>query len=454
MLDIEALTPLTPEVISRQATIIIGTIGQATHGNLTLVRALSGVDTHRFSSEHTRHLTIKLGYAGAKIYKSVPRSPKNALSGDEEERPMYASLRKTTPDRFTDENGVTWALERHVSFIDSFDHEFLMRCMLNGTVAMDAALLVIAGNDACPPPQTAVHLAAIEIMGVKNVIIVHNKADLLTTDEAMAHHDQIKQFVQGTVAANAPIISISAFQRQDIDLVCEHVVRSIPIPLRDFTSHPKLVIIRSFNGNKPGEGVEKLQGGVAGGSLLQGVLRLGDEIEIRPGIFSRNEDGKVISHTPIVTRIVSLKSDENNLDYAVPGGLIGVGTLMDPSLTRSDRLVGHVLGLKGSLPDVFTRLEVNFFLLRRVLGLRRPDGSKGARIEKLAKGEMLMIHISAATCGGKILAVKSDAAKILVSQPVCTQEGDKIALSRRIEKRWRLIGWGEIRRGIKSDDSS
>lgn len=73
--------------------------------------------------------------------------------------------------------------------------------------------------------------------------------------------------------------------------------------------------------------------------------------------------------TPIYSRIKTLLAEQNELQYAVPGGLIGVGTLIDPTLTRADRLVGQVLGLRDNLPDVFTEIEVSYYLLRRLLGI-------------------------------------------------------------------------------------
>ena len=108
-----------------------------------------------------------------------------------------------------------------------------------------------------------------------------------------------------------------------------------------------------------------------------------------------------------------------------------------------------MLGLKGSLPDVFTELEITFYLLRRLLGVKAQEGSKQAKVQKLTKSEVLMVNIGSTATGGKVLAVKQDLAKILLTQPVCTQEGEKIAISRRVDKHWRLIGWGEIRRGSK-----
>jgi len=118
----------------------------------------------------------------------------------------------------------------------------------------------------------------------------------------------------------------------------------------------------------------------------------------------------------------------------VPGGLIGAGTKIDPFLCRADRLVGQVLGHKGALPEIFTELEVNFFLLRRLLGVKSEGDKKQTRVAKLMKGEVLMVNIGSTSTGGRVLAVKQDLAKIVLIAPVCTSEGEKLALSRRIDK--------------------
>lgn len=140
--------------------------------------------------------------------------------------------------------------------------------------------------------------------------------------------------------------------KYNIDAVNEYIVKRVPIPIRDFTSEPKLIVIRSFDVNKPGAEVDDLKGGVAGGSILTGTLRLGQEIEIRPGIVSKDAQGRHKCQ-PIFSRIVSLHAENNQLQFAVPGGLIGVGTRIDPTLCRADRLVGQVLGAVGKLPDVY-----------------------------------------------------------------------------------------------------
>lgn len=471
------LTALTPEVISRQATINVGTIGHVAHGKSTVVKAISGVQTVRFKNELERNITIKLGYANAKIYKAAPLPPVADTDEEGETKvddgttsvlnetmikevipgttyPMYTSRGSSHADTFIDEKtNVTYHLRRHVSFVDCPGHDILMATMLNGAAVMDGALLLVAGNETCPQPQTSEHLAAVEIMRLKNIIILQNKVDLVKADAALAQQEQIRKFVVGTVADSAPILPISAVLRYNVDLVCEYLVHKIPVPVRDFTSDPRLIVIRSFDVNKPGQDVSNLQGGVAGGSILQGVLRVGDEIEVRPGIVTKKEcsDGSAVQLvcSPIFSRISSLYAESNDLQYAVPGGLIGVGTRIDPTLTRADRLVGQVLGLRGKLPEVFAEIEISYYLLRRLLGVKTSDGGKQAKVQKLTKGEILMVNIGSTGTGGKVEGAKSDLAKISLTQPVCTQEGEKIALSRRVDKHWRLIGWGEIKKGKK-----
>lgn len=329
-----------------------------------------------------------------------------------------------------------------------------MATMLNGAAVMDGALLLVSGNEPCPQPQTLEHLAAVEIMKLKNILILQNKIDLVKEAEAAAQYDEIRGFIQGTSAAQAPVIPISAQLKYNIDVVCEHIVKKIPIPPRDFTSAPRLIVIRSFDVNKPGGEVESLRGGVAGGSILQGVLRLGDEIEIRPGIVTKTKSGG-FKCVPILSRIVSLLAERNSLKYAVPGGLIGVGTMVDPMLTRADRLVGQVLGHVGKLPDIFTALEISFYLMRRLLGVKMDESKKKqGKVKKLSKGEILMVNIGSTSKGAKVVAVKNDLSKLVLTAPVCTMEGEKLALSRRVDKHWRLIGWGTIQKGTRIEASS
>ncbi|CRK13606.1 hypothetical protein BN1723_010101 [Verticillium longisporum] len=343
-------------------------------------------------------------------------------------------------------------ISAQLNFVDCPGHDILMSTMLSGAAVMDAALLLIAGNETCPQPQTSEHLAAIEIMKLDKIIILQNKVDLMRPEAAQQHYQSILKFIRGTVAGKSPVIPISAQLKFNIDAALESIVNTIPVPVRDFTMDPHMIVIRSFDVNKPGAEIDELKGGVAGGSILHGVLKLGDEIEIRPGIVTRDEKG-ALKCTPIFSRIVTLNSEFNELKYAVPGGLIGVGTRIDPTLCRADRLVGFVLGLKGRLPEIYSEIEINFYLLKRLLGVRTADG-KQAKVAKLAKNEVIMVNIGSTSTGAKVAAIRNDAAKLILTSPACTNIGEKVALSRRIEKHWRLIGWATIAAGVTLEPST
>uniref|UniRef100_A0A8C9HQH5 protein-synthesizing GTPase n=1 Tax=Piliocolobus tephrosceles TaxID=591936 RepID=A0A8C9HQH5_9PRIM len=437
-LDVTKLTLLSHEVISRQATVNMGTMDRVAHRKSTVVKAISGVHTVRFKNELERNITIKLGYANAKIYKlDDPSCPRPEC---------YRSCGSSTPDEFpTDIAGTKGNFKsvRHISFVDCPGHDILMATMLNGAAVMDVALLLIASNESCPQPQTSEHLAAIEITKLKHILILQNKIE----SPAKEQYKQILAFVQGTVAERAPIIPISAQLKYNIEAVFEYIVNKIPVSPRDFTSEPWLIGMRSFDVNKPGCEVDDLKGGVAGGSILKGVLKVDQEIEVRPGIVSKDSEGKLMCKL-IFFKIVSLFAEHNDLQYAAPGGLIGVGTKIDPTLCRADRMVGQVLGAVGALPEIFTELEISYFLLKRLLGVRTEGDRKAAKVQKLFKNEVLMVNIGSLSTGGRVRAVKADLCKIVLTNPVCTEVGEKIALSRRVEKHWHLIGWDQIRRGV------
>jgi len=252
-LDVTKLNPLSHEIISRQATINIGTIGHVAHGKSTVVKAISGVQTVRFKNELERNITIKLGYANAKVYKcDNPACPRPGC---------YKSCGSNKEDSFQCERlgcSGKFQLIRHVSFVDCPGHDILMATMLNGAAVMDAALLLIAGNESCPQPQTSEHLAAIEIMKLQHMIILQNKIDLVKESQAKEQYEQILRFVKGTIAEGSPIVPISAQLKYNIEVICEYIVKNIPVPVRDFTSQPRLIVIRSFDVNKPGCEVDDL----------------------------------------------------------------------------------------------------------------------------------------------------------------------------------------------------
>ena len=392
-IDFSKISILSPEVISKQATINIGTIGHVAHGKSTVVEALSGVKTFRFQDEKIRNITIHLGYANAKIFQCPNCKPPECYKSypsHKEDNPPFERC-KTPMNLF-----------RHVSFVDCPGHDILMSTMLNGVAVMDCALLLVAANESCPQPQTSEHLAAVEMMNLKNIIILQNKIDIIMKDPSLApkNYEEIKQFVKRTICEEAPIIPISAQLKINIDVICDYISK-ITLPIRDLTSAPRMIIIRSFDINKPGTEADKLEGGVVGGSIIKGILKIGDIVEIRPGLTTKSANNQTIS-TPIRSQVVSLQAEKNHLEFAVPGGLIGVGLKIDPALTRADKLVGNILGHPGQLPDIYQKIRVTYTLLQRLLGVKPSESSSLQRKEKvkhISKDEMLLVNIGSTSVG-------------------------------------------------------
>ncbi|MCD6444910.1 translation initiation factor IF-2 subunit gamma [Candidatus Bathyarchaeota archaeon] len=399
----------------------IGTAGHVDHGKTTLVEALTGVWTSRHSEELKRGITIKLGYADAGFYKCPVCPP-----------PRCYSTEPTCPHC-----GAKTKLLRVVSFVDAPGHEILMATMLSGAAVMDGAILVIAANEPCPQPQTREHLAALEIIGVKNIVIVQNKIELVTPQEAVENYRQIKKFIEGTVAEDAPIIPISAQHRVNIDYLIEAIEKHIPTPKRDPSKPPLMYIVRSFDVNKPGTRPADLQGGVVGGSIVQGVLRVGDEVEIRPGIIT-TEHGRT-THRSLITKVISLRHGGRTVEEARCGGLVGVGTSLDPSLTKADRLAGNVLGKPGTLPETLQEITVDVFLFEKAVGT-----VEQVRVEKIKLREPLLLNALTSITLGVVTDVRESRVTVTLRRPVCVPKGHRIAISRRISGRWRLIGYGVV----------
>jgi translation initiation factor 2 subunit 3 len=392
----------------------IGMVGHVAHGKTTLVDAITGKLTLTHSEELKRGITIRLGYADATIYK-CPKCEKYSTS-------------EKCPYCFSDTQA-----QRTVSFVDAPGHETLMATVLTGAALMDGAMLVIAANEKCPQPQTREHLTALEVVGIKNVIIIQNKIDLVSEEKAIENYNQIKNFIKGSSIENSPIIPISAQQRINIDTVLEAIEKIIPTPKRDVTKDPKMLIARSFDINKPGYNPKKLVGGVIGGAIVQGRLRLGDEIEIRPGIKIKGR------YEPLFSEVVGLQKAGIDLEEAGPGGLLGLLTKLDPSLTKSDALVGNVAGLPGKLPEARDSLSLEIKLLERVVG-----AEELALVTPVKTNENLLINVGTARSIGIVTEVRKEKIELKIKVPVCVEEKERIVISRQISGRWRLIGFGNV----------
>lgn len=408
--------------LPKQPEVNIGTIGHVDHGKTTLVQALTGVWAARHSEELKRGITIRLGYADMPVYKCPKCEP-----------PKNYSAEPVCPNC-----GSKATFVRAVSFVDAPGHEALMATMLSGAAIMDGAILVIAADEPCPQPQTREHLTAAEIIGIKNIVVVQNKIDIVDERRARKSYEEIKNFVNGTIAENAPIIPVSAQRAVNTDVLIHAMEEFIPTPKRDETKTPLMYVIRSFDVNKPGTPIKNLEGGVIGGTILQGKFGVGDEIEIRPGT-SIEREGKGI-YNPLFSEIVSLHAGGKNVKEAHCGGLVGIGTLLDPSFSKADGLTGNMAGKTDALPPTLSELTLETHVLERAVGTK--DLMK---VEKISADETLLLHVGAAITVGKVTSIKGGAVTIKLTRPVCAQAGSRVAISRKIVGRWRFIGYGMIR---------
>ena len=408
--------------LPKQPEVNIGTIGHVDHGKTTLVEAITGVWAARHSEELRRGITIKLGYADASIYKCPKCEP-----------PQSYSTEPTCP-----RCGSPGEFIRAVSFVDAPGHEALMATMLSGAAVMDGAILVIAADEPCPQPQTREHLAAIELAGVKNLVIVQNKIDIIDEKRALESYKEIVEFVKGTEAEGAPIIPVSAQHSVNIDAVLQALDENIPTPSRDPDKPPRMYVVRSFDVNKPGTSVEKLVGGVIGGSIFQGKFKTGDEIEISPGVRVEKH-GKTL-YEPLFTEIVSLHAGGRKVKEAQCGGLVGIGSLLDPSLTKADGLIGNLVGKPDMLPPNRSDLVLDTYLFKRAIGTKEL-----LQVDRVIKGERLLLDVGTAITVGSVVSMKKDVATLQLARRVCAEEGSRVAISRKIAGRWRLIGYGIIK---------
>lgn len=386
----------------------IGLVGHVAHGKTTLTQALTGKLTLTHSEELKRGITIRLGYADATIYRR----------GD--------GTYTTKP-----EGGAEVA--RTVSFVDAPGHETLMATVLSGASLMDGAILLISAVEKCPQPQTREHLAALEVVEIKNVVVVQNKIDLVTPERAMESYEEIRKFLKGSIIENAPIVPVSAQHGVNIDAVLAALEEFIPTPERDAAKSPKMLVARSFDINRPGTPVGKLTGGVLGGSIVQGEFKVGDEIEIRPGVKIGNK------YEGLISKVAGLKKAGVQLESSGAGGLLGLMTGLDPYITKSDSLVGNVVGVPGKLPEVRGSMNLKTVILNRAVESEELSGAKPIKI-----GESLLLNIGTARSVGDVAAVKKDNVELKLKIPVAADVGERVVISRMIGGRWRLVGYGII----------
>lgn len=398
-------------------SIIIGVVGHVDHGKTTLVQALTGIWTAKYSEELKRSMTIRLGYAqGSVLYCEGVEPPSSYI--------MHVD---SCP------HGVEPKLLKTVSFVDAPGHEILMATMLSGASLMDAAILVVAANEPCPQPQTIEHAKALEILGVEQVMVVQNKIDVVPLEKVQENYKQIREFLKATKYSKAPVIPVSALHRVNADAVAMAIARLFREPERDLGKPAIMQIARSFDVNLPGTPPEKLVGGVVGGALMKGEIKVGDEVEIKPGVRIVSK-GRV-TYEPLTTEITSIRYGEIESSVARPGGLVALRTKLDPSLTKGDALRGQVLG--HSVPDAVQDIRVEYRMLDKVVGAREAIQPPKPKVK-----DVITLIIGTRYVNAVIESVTRDVFEAKLSEPTVVLNKSRVAILMKIGGRLRLVGWG------------
>jgi translation initiation factor 2 subunit 3 len=387
-------------------TINVGIFGHIDHGKTTLLEKLSGKWTDTHSEEIKRGITIKLGYADTTISK---------------ENNNFNIQGKG--------NSV-----RHVSFIDCPGHEMLMATTLSGATLIDAAILVVAANEGIKP-QTREHLMVLKAKKISRVIVVQNKIDLVTKEQALKNCQEVKKFL-GKEYENSPIIPVSALQNVNISAVLK-AIAEIPVPDRKSSDIPLFTVARSFDINKPGTKPKDLHGAVLGGTLIKGKLKVGDEIEIKPGKTLKEGNDK--KYSPIKTKILSLFKGSKKVQELTPGGSASIETELDMIHGRNDALAGNLVSLSGKLPNPSTNITLKYELFPEVFGL-----AGHSKVEDIKKGEVLMLSINTSITGGTVLSENRNEITLSLKVPAITFKGDNAGIARNLASHWRLIGFGKV----------
>lgn len=301
----------TASTQSDQPLLNIGIVGHVAHGKTTLIEAISGIDTRRYKSEVATNRTLNIGYTNVTVCK---------CTCDDEKVPVYLAKKDTPP---------SCQCERiAVSVVDCPGHNVLLSTMITGAHIMDTCILVVAADEQCPQPQTNEHVAVLQIIGSSEAhfsdgMIIQNKVDLINDERIDSSAQEIKNFVKGTVFEKAPIIPISA----QLSLNVHHILRFIFEYARYYEEkkrtktietrlgHPKGIIVRTFDINKPGS--EKVKGAVIGGSIIKGEFAVGETIILVP--------------LCIEATILSMKTENTDLSRVHEGGLIAIQTDINPT---------------------------------------------------------------------------------------------------------------------------
>jgi len=410
-------------IMYEQPIINIGMIGHVSNGKTETTKALTGTSTLKHSKEIKKRYTVNLGYANAKIWQCMQC-----------QAPMCYQATGSSVDmhecKLCNDDCV---LVNHVSFVDNPGHNSYMLTMMNGTSVMDYAMLIESGENAIknvgiPAPQTVEHMRIVEHAGIPVKIVCVNKFDLVPKKQATTIIDSFKKYLATTsIDKTMPIIPISATIGCNIDVLCEMLAKLTP-PTRDM-ERLKMVIVRSFNVNQCRTNIVDLKGGIIGGSIISGSVRIGDKIKIFPGYISQGNTTRW-KYMPLDCNVISINTDNTSLAEAYSGGLVGIQLDVDPALMCSNKLVGQIVTDNG---QVYETLKLQCKLLGEF---------------QMSVNDRFTVNVNSNNINAFCLNLNdSFDIELQLDNPVCVDIHDKVAISKIVNEQVSVIGYGIVTGG-------
>lgn len=395
----------------------LATLGSVGDGKSSLIRELTGIRTQRHSSEKKRNITIKSGYANLKIWECNECDLLSSSSSEDENLNCACCASSLT-------------LINHLSFADLPGHQELIFTMMSSVSLMRGGICIVsAAEPVSRKPQLIQHLIAAKMANIENLIICFNKLDLVTKEVAITRKKELDELLEKLDIKPYIIIPTCFNKKLGISNLLKAIMNLYPPKIEEQNTNAIFRITRSFDINKSNVEWFDVKGGVIGGTLTQGELKIGDEIEIRPGIISKDKS------QPIITKILSLQTDGKNIDKINSGGLVAIGTDIDPYYCKGDMIIGNVVGKVGTLPPVYNEVTITFTKLE----LEGIDIKWEPILNDVVSLQILNTNVDA-----KLIKVEDGILTFKLAKPVCIEANSKILVCKKIDSILKIVGYGTI----------
>lgn len=408
-----------------QPILNLGCLGSVSDGKSTMVKLLSGKSTQTHSKEKVRNITMKVGYANTKFWKS---KKDNTLTSS------YSDV----------DNSETHNLIHHVSFVDCPGHHDLLEVMMSGAMVMDGGIVVVSGNESIEnKPQLKQHIITAKLVGLKKIIFILNKLDLVDKYVANERYEDLVNFLKEFDIIDPIIIPMSMSLGLGKENLIQSIIDYFPPSERRQIKTTQFMITRSFDINKNGITPQKFKPGVVGGSLISGDIQVGDEIIISPGKQKKTATGWKVKE--FTTKVVSLKSEKDSLDKIYPGGLTAIGTEIDPYYTMKDKLKGNIIFKKSEnyQRNIYYEIDIN---------LKFVEWNK-EYFELIKKDKILTLQIGANTLVSKVISInntneETKLVKFILERPICVLDDQNILVCDKVDgNHLSIIAYGKVESG-------